>query len=54
LELTEAGAAVVGDYQPFTKEEIGAEASTRADASRQRREAAIAAGRLKPSGERWG
>jgi len=52
LELTEAGAVIAGDCQPMTHAEIGAEATAATDAYRRRREAAIAAGRLKPNGER--
>jgi hypothetical protein len=53
VELTEAGAAVVGECEPTTKEEIGADASAGLDAVRRRKEAAIALGRLKPNGARW-
>lgn len=53
IELTEDGASVAGECKPMTVAAIPAEISARAAAMRERRNAAIATGRLKPNGERW-
>ena len=53
LELTEAGAAIAGDCPPWTPADISTDMTVATDAFQRRRDAAIAAGRLKPNGARW-
>jgi DNA-binding PucR family transcriptional regulator len=51
VQLTEEGALVAGDCQPWTRDAISAEMNGAVDAFRRRRAEAIAAGRLKPNGQ---